>query len=468
MNEIFHEGEWFLNEAGAKTPGRLRFAEEGKNITLQTFGNCFLDGTQVKDEDKKTPVFYHELIMGDARGEITLHQCRWSGTEHLGSDLYQIDYEVGYVFFGVLIADESKLLVSAGEFMFPQLASFIDNDPLHGTIHFFEKDYQSKERQAVIEIAENLKIQFLDKKNERGRQPFEEKYYRTLRFIYDKPVAVQTLLQDAIHFKKLLEFSFGKPYPCQLLNVVLPDDKFVLIGNLSLLKGEKKISQHLRPSYHMLICEDNFEPGGMIKAIQLWYKYRSVSTIFDLYLDSNYWLEKSEEKLSVVMYNNRFLNIVQALENFYRVTRNELPPVVSDFNEKKAAVLKLFGDNNKELKKWANDNLNAPGEPTLRQKLDTILKMLQPEIDAWFTNKSTINHFTWYAAAMRNALSHGYHRQTKQGNELRLFFITGQVILAACILKALKVKDIKAAVLHYIRFKDLLCEINRSIIKVDK
>lgn len=465
-SEVLHTGEWWLSNDSVRMPGRLSFDQDNKQIRLQIFNNTYLDGTTVDFKDNKRPVFYHEIVSGDAHGQITLYQCSWSGTKPLGKNLYQVDYTIGYVFFGLELEKNKDMLVTAGEFMYPSFKSFYDTDPVYGHKSMFIPQYDVKNRAAIIQIKDNLKMQFPDRKNDHARIPFDEKDYRTVLFIYETRVKFETLLEDGIYFKKLIEFSYGGPCNCQLPTVWLDENTPVRIWNTSLGKGET-VSQHLRPGYHMLLSDDNFEEGtGMIEAIRLWFKYKQVSTIFDLYIDSNYRFDGSDQQLTMVMYNNRFLNIVQALESFHRFTFSEQKPDVVLFNEKKAAVLKLFkeGAEHKDLKQWLNNNLNPPQEIYLKERLNYLLKWLKPEIDQWFSNQSTIDHFAWYASAMRNALSHGTQRQTRPPKELRLFMITGQVLLAACILKALKVKDVSQAVVHYQRFGDHLAEINRTVI----
>lgn len=462
--QMFHTGEWWLHADTARIPGRLSYDKENKLIRLQIFGMHYMDGTAVKHDEKKRPVSYHEIIIGDARGDLTLYQCNWAGTLEIGKDLFQIDYIIGYVFFDHLPQTDGKLMLSAGEFMYPAFKSFMDTDPVHGHKTIFIPEYDVKNRTEIVEIADNLKIRFVDRKNDYPKSPIDQKEYRTVMFIYDKPVSIETLLEDGIYFKKLIEFSYGSNCISHLSNVWIDQQYPIRTWNTSLSKGEK-VSQQLRPSYHMLLSDDNFDDIGMIEAIRLWFKYRQFSTIFDLYIDSNYWFDKSDQKLSMVMYNNRFLNIVQALENFHRVALAEQRPDTSAFDEKKAAILQLFKEDQKELKKWLNNSLKVPKELSLRARLDALLKWLKPEIDKWFANQSTINHFAWYASAMRNVLSHGKHRQTRPPKEFRVFMITGQVLLAACILKALKVKDVGEAVLHYQRFQDHLYEINRVEIR---
>lgn len=468
MIEDWHTGEWFLPGSNDKRPGRLSYDEKGKRILLHIFGTSFMDGTAVKDEERKRPATGHDFINGDARGTLSLYQCTWTGTKELGKDLHQIEYLIGYVIYEKHIASKEEFLVTGGEFMFPQLKSFFDLDLTHGRKSIFVPEYNVNDRTVVVSITDRLSIQFLDRVNERAQSPVDERQYRTIRFIYNEPVPFTELLEDAVYFKKLIEFSYGRPCTLAVQELLFPDESVSRIWNTSLNKGEK-VSQHLRPGYHMLISQDNFEEDGMLKAIRLWFKYRDVSSMFDFYLDSNYWFDKSEQKLSNVMFNNRFLNIVQGLENFHRNADlfKEDRPDVADFHAKKKAVLRLFTEENKDLKQWLNDHFKPPKELSLRNRLDALIKWLQPEIDKWFAAQSTIRHFAWYASAMRNLLSHGRQKRTKQGDELRVFFLTGQILLAACILKALKVKDVTAAVLHYQQFQDHLFEINRSLIKID-
>lgn len=467
-SDSIYAGEWWLEQENIRLSGRLTLSEDRKQIKLQVFGCNYIDGTYIEEinSERQRPKCYHEVIFGNVRGKLMLYQCNLSGTKLIGKGLYQIDYIVAYAFLDHSIEDSKALLVKAGEFIYPAFKSFMYTDNYFGPQSKSTQDSSLEENTAIIEIKENLKIKFQERRREYIKSPIDEINYWSVLFIYDTPVRFDTLVEDGIYFKKLIEFSYGSHCNCQLPNVWFEMSNPSQVWNTSLNKGEN-VSQQSRASYHMLLSDNNFDDrNGMIRAIRLWFKYQRVSTIFDLYIDSNYWLDKSEQKLSSVMYNNRFLNIVQALESFHRVTFSSQKPNISKFNDRKDAVLSLFkgGEEQRELKQWLNNNLNPPKEINLKSRLNHLVKWLKPEIDRWFTNQSTIEHFAWYASAMRNVLSHGMHRQTKPPKELRLFMITGQVLLAACILKALKVKDVGKAILGYQRFEDHLYEINHTII----
>src|SRR5689334_11121722 len=97
-----HSGEWSL-PGGKKFPGRLIINKKKQRITLELYGNEFIEGVAV-DLPKTYPQHFHTVILGD-KITATLYNCHWAGCSEVGENLYRITYRIEYVFSGVHFTD---------------------------------------------------------------------------------------------------------------------------------------------------------------------------------------------------------------------------------------------------------------------------------------------------------------------------------------------------------------------------
>lgn len=504
-----HAGEWFLPGSNLKLSGRLIFEDANKKIFLELFGNRFLDGEPVISNLKRDKRYnsknfndsfkkFHSIILGDAHGYVTLYNCHWSGTEDVGKDIYILKYRVEFVFFGAHINTIEQPLVESATFIFPYLSSWFDGWESINKLEMFKNaefsfsDNINNEQTATpLNIKQGFTLIMYDKYTKLMREigvHHEVKYQKFVKFQYEKPVCFKDMLVDVNIFSKLLEFSLGKPLKkmiteievnsnCLILyNKIFNNQSFIRlpVGNFSLFKAEdvKKHSQHQN---YMLLSNWIMESEELQAVIKKWYSNESFYNIYDLYLDSNNWLQNSEAMLSNVMFNNRFLNIIQGLEAYYKKVLEQLKSVEKDFvtekndfdNKKKEILSVLQKNNSPELTKWFNSKFNyKQPKPTLQPKIETILTQVIESLNEIlipiFGKNDIVAFFPKFASKIRDDLSHGLNKKTSQGKELNPFFQMGQILLAICILKTLEIKDIIDKVIHYDTFSRYIYEIKRS------
>ena len=315
----------------------------------------------------------------------------------------------------------------------------------------FSGSFSNEHSAEFIGIRKDAQLCFYDSVS-RNMKDFgihhEIKYQKFAKFKYIKGIHFADMVQDATIFGKLLEFSLGKPLKKKLLKIRIntkglleyqkefnnENSVEVLIGNFSLFKGEN-VKSHSQHSNFMLISSWKLEVLRMRLIIQKWFSNESFFAIYDIYLDSNNWFQDSDILISNVMYNNRFLNIVQGLEAYYRkitdtsvskdqaLKKNERKK--DEFNLKKQEILKKL-EKGSELKEWFNSNFNYKPPSKKEVKLEDILRNLLSSFDGIlipiFGKNEIIVFFPKYASAIRNTLSHGSHIKTNQGEALRVFF----------------------------------------------
>lgn len=466
-------GEWFLPHSDIKLNGRLIFNDENHTIILELYTDKYLDGqpvvTYLMREKKYNSRTYndnyetkHEIIFGEGFHLMTLYNCRWFGTEEIGKDLFKLKYKVQYTFFNHHIKSLDEPIIKSLTFIYPYISSWYDEWNVHDKIvldnssEFGIRAGIGTEKKQKIFISENLEFELIDTIERRMLEvgvSHSITYKKLVRFNYKSSVTFKVALKDALTFGNFLEFSFGERINYKLIdinvankyvlkkNTNIPfetDDNFVYVGNYSLNKGEK-VDKHQRHQHAMVLSINNCKKAELNAIVRKWFENKKLYNIYDFYLDSNYWAIKSKAFLSNVMFNNRFLNIIQGLEDYFRESINQQIDQ-QDFFANKKKIMNLIKE--RDLKKWFNDNFKPPKFNSLEQKLKIVLDELKPIFTKELFDNFFYQSFPAYATDMRNKLSHGKNKETYQGVKLHVYFLLGQVLLGICILKTLEVKDI--------------------------
>jgi hypothetical protein len=492
LNSLIN-GEWFLPGSSLKLPGRLLFKEKSKKIILQIFGDKYIEGEPVISPEPKDKRYHsknyndkyanaHLLINGIGRETVTLYNARWAGTKDIGKDIYLIKYDIQFVFFGSHITSIDTFLLTSATLIFPYLSTWFDGWESLDKMRIFEdKEFSlsdfihNKKAVPPVHVRDGLQFIIYDEYRKSMKEigvHHSVRFQKKIDFQYDNPVSFEGLLDDISIFGKLLEFCFGKQINEKLLSVTFHgDNKRLLVGNYSLHHGES-INQHSQHQNYILLSRWIMESQDLISVIQKWYSNKSFFSIYDIYNDSNYWFQHEQAILSNVMFNNRFLNIVQGLESFYHKTnpgKNKIKNEIAknEFEKNKKLILASIKD--KQLKEWTNSNLNFKEKikkpPNLEKILTLVIQSNNEILIPIFGKSEIVDFFPRFASKIRNNLSHGLHEKTYQGEVLHVMFHFGQILLAICILKSLEVADIKKKIQHYDNFKRSIYEIQISKLK---
>jgi hypothetical protein len=508
MSNPFHKGEWFLPGSELKLPGRLVINEADRTIRLELFGNRYLDDQPIVIHDPERAKKYHSknynenyatthsFILGKAAGLITLYRCRYYHVEDISDELYIIQYEAEYVFWGAHILSAASFLIGSATFIYPYLSSWYEgegsHDKLHRDDHSSPFDKPCAPLEDTIPVTDGVSIQLTESYHKRSNNfgvHEETQYQMYLTFRYVTPAAFDQVLVNAHVFAKLMQFCHGKPLEKSILSVTVdkervhhkedrwpsrtPEPVNLRITNFSLQRGED-VSRHTQHQRYMLLSGWIMERSELNTVIRQWFANSAYYGLYDFYLDSNNWLNRSEAVLSNVMFNNRFLNIIQGLEAYYRKSPAFAPntsaptkPTVSrqEFERNKTAILEKL-DKGSPLKTWFNGFFNYKPPRGVEIKLEEILTELiahlRPILDPLLGKNEVIEFFPRFASVTRNHLSHGTHVKTDQGDALPIFFYAGQLLLGICILKTLNVAEIGEKVSHYDAFQQILYQLQRT------
>ncbi len=454
---IKHIGEFFLPQGIKKYPGRILVNSEESKIELEIFGNESIDGQKMSDENfQKIDVnHYHQIILCKfGFGALaTLHDCRLLQVQSVGKDFFLFTYQINTVFRNVLINDFSKFSFNSITIRTAHLSTWYDGwDSFDKLEEYAGVDIETVES---LSINENLTLDFIDTVRKTpisiGKK-YEVKYQKFIRFSYINPQHFDDIITDINKFTNLLRFSLLKKVQFKLIEAVI-EDKFVEETN-----DEKKVDQHkiwfhnfsylekqdvFVDSMHqnwMLISGWKFQREELNQIIKQWFTNSDLYHIYDFYLDSHNWFEGTEAILSNVMFNNRCLNLIQALEDYHK-KKSSLTPDMNEFNLKKKSVLSLL-NNNTELKKWVNNRINYNKVPYLNERLTHVIVQSKTIIDGLFGSGSDIySEFPALAKKYRDILAHGNMGGTYLGIELEYLFHQARLLLNITILKSLNIVD---------------------------
>lgn len=456
MRNIEYSGEFFLPNRDEKYPGRIIGSDESSKLILEIYGDESIDGKKLIKNSLVEIDYYHQIILGRclSPANLTLFDCHWQGTKLIGAKMFQIKYEIRILFKDVLINDYSNFKFNNITICLPFLASWYDGwESLNKVDEFAEQENQKIQS---LKINKKLTLQFIDYLNKRPKvigKSYEINHQKYLQFNYVSPTHFEEIITDITKFRRLLEFSSSKRIQFKLIDAEInkslvstrdtePLDRnftVVTFDNYSFIQGQD-VYKHFRHQNYLLLSRWQLDKEALDKLIICWFSNTTYYHIYDFYLDSHNWFEGTEATLSNVMFNNRCLNLVQALEDYHRKTFDHLLPDRDIFNSKKSEVLKLL-NSNKELKQWANNRINFNRAPYLNERLNNLIDYSKDIIKELFGDEFFYQEFPELAKNYRDMLAHGNLTGTSLGKELHFLFHSAQLLLAIVILWSINIDN---------------------------
>lgn len=478
MSILETPGLWYTDE-NLKHQGILIQDTNKGEIRLEIYGDKYIDGPDAMSH-RSSFIRFHETIICES-AHMTLYNCTWSGTTYVGDNLARITYSVEFIIHGKQKSSDIK--IKSGTFIINRFSGWYDgyaiNDKIKGVGGLYidgKEVYRKDEREDVIEVNDNLTIYAWDRIEERVIEfstHYSIQYFKYVTLKYAQDVTFEQLLTDALSLQKLLAVSYSQSdLYRRVLSIVANTDTIIGkyseldkkpyvkldISNYTLHKN-RKLMHGAEPSYNTLFSNSNSSRDELNHIIVNWFKNQEECRhIYEYYIDSNRWFKEEGALISNVMFNNRFLNMIQALEDYHR---NAIAPdAVNDdevFRENKRQVLTLISD--ARLKKWVNDNLSnsTKRKYTLHVRLSEIIEHCKSIAGSIFININ-LDNFPERAKHYRHLLSHGSSRKVSHGRELIVLFHVAQVLLAICILKSLDVNDIDNKISKNTKMRDNIHE----------
>lgn len=477
MRKIEYTGSFYLPNRGKKYPGRIISNEENTELILEIFGDESLEGNKLIQNASNEIVYYHQIILGNIvlHKKMTLLECYWDGTYVIGEGLFQIKYKIRTILKGSLIESYNNMKFDSITVCVPYVASWYDGwqsfEKLDKLSEFKKEEIQS------LSVNSNLTINLIDHITNRVKtfgKTQEINYQKYIQFSYTTEEHIENIISDIIRFTKLLEFSISKRIRFKLIDAEIKNKyisttasnstnpllNLIQFDNFSFVQ-KQDVNIHSIHQNIMLFSKWVLSKDKLNALILNWYKKDEFYHIYDFYLDSYNWFEGTDAVLSNVMFNNRFLNLIQALEDYHRKLNDNSIPDKVEFEDTKSEVLKLLNKNS-ILKKWTNDRLKFKKVPDLKERLSYLVNNSIDIITGIFNDMYYFNDFPDLAKDYRNLLSHGNMKSTYQGEELNRLFLMAQIMLTICILQSLELDNetILRLIKHKSDFKRTVYELN--------
>jgi hypothetical protein len=329
-------GQWSI-PGGTAIPGQLSVDYEKGKILLEVYSAIDIEGNDADilfNSITGKRNFYVDYIWGFAGelGDVTLFQCTWNSSEGLGAGLFINRYTAEFIFHSIHLTKNFKL--KSAKLCFPYLGGFCFGFhrldlPLEGSNNEIPEEYHTQK----IVISEQLTLDIRSRIIERLENLFTKKQIQIedhVLFEYSEDVPFQRLMRDASTFKRLLEFSYGQTLPFQL-QLIFPDAATLdaklnthfryqemrtegfPVTNFS-LNETKEIPMGTLNQNEMLLSRWTIGLEELTLLIQRWFKQTRMKNIVEYYLETVNEYGGEPQRLTSVMMNNRFLNLIQGLK----------------------------------------------------------------------------------------------------------------------------------------------------------
>lgn len=454
-------GEWSIPNCES-FPGQLSIDYENGTILLEIYSEKDIEGNNADilfNSLTGNRNYYLDIIWGFAGRDITLFQCIWSSSEGLGGNLFINRYTAEFIIYEIHLDKGFK--IKSAKFCYPFLGGFYFGFnrldlPVEGFKHDIPEEYHNQN----MLINENLTLNFKSRVVEHLENFFTKKKIQiedSVTFNYTEDVSFLQLMADSLTFKRLLEFSYGQTLPFKL-KLIFPDAKTIDdIRNNSIhyyelenngfsvtnfnLNDAKEIPMGTKNQNEMLLSRWTIGSEELESIVQSWFKQSRIKNIVEYYLETANEYGGEAPKLTSVMINNRFLNLIQGLEDYYREKLEPLS-IKKDrevFEDKKRIALSHI--ENTELKQWLNNTLKFTRYTSLEDKLQTVVDHCKPILEKIYKPLDW-SEFPRTSKDLRHTLSHGMNKTSFLGAQLYLNYYKAKLLMAVCLLQALEINPL--------------------------
>jgi hypothetical protein len=394
---------------------------------------------------------YHKIIHIEECGNyFTFFSC-----QSITKSNIKVSYKVEGYFRDVLINSLESIKVKKYSVQLPKYLNCIFESK-----EFIEDDLNYS-YEYLCKINNNFSIQYKSsiKKSKIGNYSVSYELFILLDFIYVEEVDLEIVYNDLNILKQFFDFNSGIKNYIEPSSIIIINNEDIKVSDRILNSFEEQNHLHLslfNNRFFINTIDDKKKLAGynfraffnfrnekeeIFRVIKKWYENEKYRVVFQYYIDCNDWLQGSNRLISNVMFNNKFLNVIQALENYHRITFGDETKNIgydTDFSKNLNSLnLILKNENNEELKKWICNKLKGINkekrEFTLIERLEKIKEScdIMKDIDFSFSSKKT--------KKKRDSLSHGNINDIFQGRELDVYYNYSLLLLLFSIFKTLEI-----------------------------
>ena len=490
-----YSGEWFIPEIGLKLSGVLIIDSQEYNQKLKLFSKVDFEGLDLKNSGPKE---VYKIIWGycEFDSKITLSHCRFQSRNKVGENLFELVYLASMSFFGGLFKDADNLEINELTCRFPYLSSWYDTNRIYfGTgssndsTDWMKPSFALDELNDEIIINEDLTIVIerrYDALNLYDTKKLSQEVSHFVHFKSKIPRSLNDFIKSAHIFMQLIKLSTGKlmyidfvsciphknelqAFDKHLLSKYLVEEDydyvFISITNFNKIHKRELIKSDYIHQGNMLFYGGSKENKRLKEIIIRWFNvYEKFSSVYNIFLDTFEWFQNTDALLTEVMFNNRFVNLIQAIENYYPISEaNKIKEVEDDLNSNKQRILESVPDKNDQV--WLSSNIHC--HMTLKNKLKDLLEnkivIICNEI---FENPKKRNDFIEIIKNNRNKLSHGDKIEISI-DKLFDYYHKTLIILISCILDSLNFsqQEIKDNLFRTLKYGNMIYQIKSELKK---
>ncbi|MBN1252681.1 MAG: hypothetical protein JXA16_11135 [Bacteroidales bacterium] len=479
-----YDGDWNIPEIDYSMPGVLTINKEDHNIELKLITEKDFSGKKI---DIQNPSFHKiEILNGKTWNDyITLYNLLMSNVKVVGNNHFEYNFKIEFVIFGGIFNTPKDINLNSITCSFPFFVSWYD-----GYKDYFESSLtrngvdseirtslKKDELTDIIEVNPDFKIEIFRRYilppliSSVRKLDISIKHF--IKFIFIKPVSFDIALEYVHYFKQLIQFATGNLTYVDFSSIItqISNTKFISdvhrinekevslqITNFSKLhKRNLGKSDYIHQNF-MLFCICKNTKNELHSIIRNWYlTIKEYIIIYNIFLDTDEWFQNTNSTLTQVMFNNRFLNLIQALEGYYNIKN---PNKYDDLKIKVQLKLKGILDRVKieptKDRKWIEKRIMP--FCGLADKLNTIYNQFEKISNILFVDKKALYVFTKSINDIRNGFSHGATLHSDFKKNWNLYYYKLQIILLCCILESLKFSNeqIFRMILKCTRFSEII------------
>ncbi len=447
-------GEFFLPGSKNKLSGKLIADDDKNKILLYLYTDKHLSGEIIIFNKLGSSNDNHfEIIHCDAiSNELSIINSRLRGIETISIHMFKITYEANFILENVHISNLKDLSIINAKLNFSYLKAFFNawefinkDDPKEEYIHFSEPS----------PIRDNLVYKQEDKVQQKLSNfdgDYHLQYSKSIIFEYKIGVGLEELLRDIYNFSSMLAFATNKPINFTFRSIILENKNvektnyhFQLQNEQSLCyiihfpknNSKNEIKNELHQNY-MFFSKWQFSDSELHKFIRNWFNNRQLKPIYDFFIDSNNWFSGNNIVLSNVMFNNKFLNVIQGLESYFDLQDVTFINDNETFTKNRQEILNKI--DNIDLKTWLTKNLKFPRSYKLVDKLTFFVNRYDYIFKKVNNIEDFISEYPITATEYRHKLSHGKIEQTFQGENFHKIYSFSKILLCFCILESIGFK----------------------------
>lgn len=479
--------KWVVPEFEMELPGQLIIDKNNCTQFLKLYSKVDFDGIQFSSQ-KYSPRQYKTISSNtNSFNKITLSDCSFKSAKHFADDIYEITYVPVFFFWGGCFNSVEDSNIFELSCSFPFLSSWYDTDRLFFGSHYYtgniEEDQFSEFKPALkkeelidtIQINDDFSI-VIERRYEHdtfssnNRKSTEIKHFAHFKSNQGKRFSEFKTL--AYNFLQLIQLSTGKLSYVNFISAIVRKEDlnifnkelvthngnvFISINHFNNVIKRNRNELNDTDRNHMLFYGGQNHSEKLKEIIVRWfYSIGKYSPVYNIFLETFEWFQNTDAYLTQIMFHNRFLNLVQALESYHKFSYPEIKDENKEEVEiKKLELLKVI--TNREDFKWLCIRI-TPRYTTLRKRLNDLLVKRLPDITSeLFKNSDDRKGYVSKIKEFRDKLSHG-EKIKIEASKISDYYYKTIIILLSCILLSLGFSqdEIKESLFRTIKYNDMI------------